>query len=132
MKYRQGYKYQLADDYTLVTPVTGYEADTQFLTLRPSGELLIRSGYAWDGPSGPMVDTENTKTPSLVHDAFYQLIRHGLLAGEAKTKADKFFYDMCVDRGMSRIRAGYAFWAIDNFGHNSSTRGKPKPILEAL
>jgi hypothetical protein len=34
-------------------------------------------GYAWNGPSGPTLDTRNFMRGSLVHDALYQLMREG-------------------------------------------------------
>ena len=40
--------------------------------------LLIKDGYAWDGASGPTIDTKNTQTASLVHDGLWQLIAAGL------------------------------------------------------
>ena len=76
MKYRKGYKYQLADDYTIqIDTKPPEEIETQFISLSIDGLLTIKDGYAWDGPSGPTIDTPNFMTPSLVHDAIYQLMR---------------------------------------------------------
>ncbi len=35
------------------------------------GVLTIRSGYAWDGPGGPAMDTPAAMYGSLSHDALY-------------------------------------------------------------
>ena len=58
IQYKAGYKYQLTKDHTeqlAIKPerliLTGY------LKLTPNGVLTIRAGYAWDGPSGPAIDT---------------------------------------------------------------------------
>ena len=56
------------------------------------GVLIIQPKYAWDGASGPTLDTKNTMTPSLVHDAFYQLIREEVLPRKYKENADRIFY----------------------------------------
>lgn len=83
IKYRKGYKYQLAQDYTTTVsrhlcPFDGAVA-CPFITLDFDGLLRIKAGYAWDGPSGPTFDTPNFMEGSLVHDALYQLIRAGLI-----------------------------------------------------
>ncbi len=46
---------------------------------------------AWDGPSGPTVDTENSMRASLVHDVLYQAMREGGLPQEARAWADREF-----------------------------------------
>lgn len=77
------YKYQLMDDYTIQTdikPVKDIEPKlAKFLSLSPDGVLTIRKFYAWDGPSGPTIDTRDFMRGSLVHDAFYQLMQLGVL-----------------------------------------------------
>ena len=87
IRYRSGYKYQLADEYSVkvrVVPeqniVTG--PTNQFINLDTDGALVIKGGYAWDGPSGPTIDTKNFMRGSLVHDALYQIMRLELLSKE--------------------------------------------------
>ena len=53
--------------------------------------LVIKDGYAWDGASGPTVDTPATMYPALVHDALYQLMRLGIIPTGARKEADKLF-----------------------------------------
>lgn len=90
---------------TPIKPVGRYEIDTDFIRLDMFGNLTIRAGYCWDGPSGPAIDTPNFMCPSLVHDALYQLIRMGLLPEWEKDKIDDFLKKMCRARNMSGIRA---------------------------
>lgn len=72
IKFRSGYKYQLAEDYQVQTSITQISRiDIEFIALDETGKLTIRSGYAWDGPSGPMIDTANAMRGSLVHDSCY-------------------------------------------------------------
>ena len=50
--------------------------------LNTKGHLIIKRSYAWDGPSGPTIDTKNFMRGSLVHDALYQLMRHEHLSSD--------------------------------------------------
>lgn len=68
--YRSDYKYQLADDYNInisIKPKTNIE--TKFIELDTDGNLTVKNGYAWDGPSGLVKDTDENMRASLVHDA---------------------------------------------------------------
>ena len=105
IQYKRGYKYQLAETYSIMTPfgqdkVVGLD----FLVLEPSGLLTIFKGYAWDGPSGPTFDTRDFMRGSLVHDAFYQLIRHELVPYECKDEVDDYLVLICDEDGMWSLR----------------------------
>jgi hypothetical protein len=118
IKYRAGYKYQLAVSYTVQTNIIGYSAKTQFLKLHLSGELTIKAGYAWDGPSGPAFDTEDFMRGSLVHDALYDLIRRNIISGFERDQIDKLLRDMCIEDGMEQFRAAYVYKAVNVFGRD--------------
>ena len=106
MKYRKGYKYQLAVDEKLKTRIRLTQAiDTQFIKLDVAGELTILSGYSWDGPSGPTVDRKTNMRGSLIHDALYQLIRQGFLPKSMRAEADQIIYECLINDGM------WKFWA---------------------
>jgi hypothetical protein len=106
IRYRKGYKYQLAMSMSGHVPIRPKgNIVTEFIELTRDGYMTIKKGYAWDGASGPTFNTKNSQTPSLVHDAFCQLIRQGYLPQRARAQADKFFYDMLRDRKMWKIRA---------------------------
>ena len=78
--YKDGYRYQLQEGYSLVISIRPAAAvANDYIALDPQGVLRIAKGYAWDGPSGPTLDTRNFMRGSLVHDALYQLMREGLL-----------------------------------------------------
>ncbi|MFH0814287.1 MAG: hypothetical protein V2A69_15840, partial [Pseudomonadota bacterium] len=51
------YKYQLVQPYIHDIEIKGYEVDSPYLKLGPNGVLEMSKGYAWDGPSGPTIDT---------------------------------------------------------------------------
>lgn len=120
IKYRKlnKYKYQLMENYYYKTDIA-LDNDTgvpDFVTLRKDGRLEIYKGYAWDGPSGPTIDTKDFMRGSLVHDALYQLIREQKLARKYKEYADKLLHDICIEDGMSKFRAWYVYWAVRLFG----------------
>ena len=108
MKYSSGYKYQLKEIFELKTDIfPSQDLYTKFITLRTDGTLKILDGYAWDGASGPTWDTDNTMTPSLVHDAFYQLLRAESLDMRWILEIDMLLHQMLLDRGMWTVRAWY-------------------------
>lgn len=78
--YKSGYKYQTSRLFVCRTGIL-LESDihTEYISLLTDGTLIIQKGYAWDGPSGPTIDTPDTTAASLMHDAGYQLIREGYL-----------------------------------------------------
>ncbi len=104
IKYRSGYKYQLAEDYTVrISIKPAADINTTFVKLSSGGTLTILGGYAWDGPSGPVIDTSRNMRASLVHDALYQLIRNRKLTRKAhKNPADRLFQKICVEDGVPR------------------------------
>lgn len=99
------YKYQLREPFQYQTDITGYDADHSYITLDQNGLLKIKENYAWDGASGPTWDTKNSMRASLVHDAFYQLLRLELVPQSEIVPADKLFRKMLVKDGMSKLRA---------------------------
>lgn len=66
IRYRSGYKYQLAEGCTVRTGIfPPEEIVTEFISLNTLGVLSIRRGYAWDGASGPTIDTKSSMWGSL-------------------------------------------------------------------
>lgn len=130
IKYRSGYKYQLVEDYitsVAVKPDT-YALVPDFILLESSGRLHIKRGYAWDGPSGPTVDTPDSMRGSLVHDALYQLMREGKLDRDKYRKAaDEEFLRICLEDGMLPARAHAWYEAVRLFA-----AGAAKPSKDIL
>jgi len=111
------YKYRLKDDYTIqidITPLIDIVAD--FIVLTTKGELTIKRGYAWNGPTGPTLDTKDFMRGSLVHDALYQLIRENYISMEYRNYADSLLKTICLEDGMSKFRAWYIHLAVRRFG----------------
>jgi len=82
------------------------------LTITKTGKLTIKSGYAWDGPSGPSFDTKNFMRGSLIHDALYQLMREQNIPQNMRKQADEILRKICLDDGMSKIRAWWVYQGV--------------------
>ena len=130
--YRKGYKYQLINDYSIATGIKlPHDIETMFLFMTRGGILTISKGYAWDGASGPAIDTKNFMRGSLVHDALYQLMREGLLPQGYRNKADRLLRDICLDAGMSRIRAWWVYRGVSRFSKPFASPDRLRPPQEA-
>ena len=115
--YTDGHRYQLEKNYYHRTPYRGKVGGNDFFWLAPDGLLAINRGYAWDGASGPAINTKNFVRASLVHDCLYQLMRGGVLDKEQDRKiADQLLRDIAKEDGMSSFRAGYVYAAVRLFG----------------
>jgi len=101
----KGYKYLLKQDYFYNVRIKGFDVSTPYLELSPSGLLRVKTGYAWDGASGPTFDSKSSMRGSLVHDALYQMIRLKKIPAKYREHADKLLEEICLEDGMWRIRA---------------------------
>jgi len=133
IKYRSGYKYQLAEDYKIRTSIKPKAAiDTQFIALSAAGALTVKSGYAWDGTSGPVIDTDHNLRASLVHDALYQLMRQKKLSRKQyKDKADKLFKTLCKQDGVRAVRAHVYYLALKKLGNPATDPKNAKEVKQA-
>ena len=132
------YKYQLMREYEIVialdkdvkTPVF-----TDFIRLQRRGKddgwLSIDRGYAWDGPSGPTVDTRSFMRGSLVHDALYQLMRQVYLPLACRKYADDLLRQICLEDGMNRFRAWYVWKNVRLFG-GAAAQAREEPPNEII
>lgn len=129
ISYQSGYKYQLREDYQVITSVLpGENIKTDFLELNTDGVLTIKNGYAWDGPSGPTFDTRNFMRGSLVHDALYQLLRQEYLDEKWRYEADEELRKVCIEDGMSGIRSRWVYWAVRKWGKMAASPESKKKI----
>ncbi|MEJ2766601.1 DUF1353 domain-containing protein [Photobacterium sp. MCCC 1A19761] len=100
-----------------------------FLKLDSKGNLHIKRGYAWDGPSGPVVDTKENMRASLVHDALYQLMRNEFLDPDVyKDEADKIFEKICIEDGVLEEIAHVYYLGL-KIGGRPSTDPKNKKVV---
>ena len=133
IRYRSDYKYQLASEYRIkITIVPAETIVTNFIDLDIDGELTVKNGYAWDGPSGPIVDTKENLRASLVHDALYQLMRLQKLKSRTHRKtADKIFRNLCKQDGVPSITANIYYNALRKFGKPAASPGNKKKVRRA-
>jgi len=120
------YRYRLDEPFThrlhYGEPLEGRRAvirsdDRIWVALAGDGELWIADGYAWDGASGPAVNTTSFVRGSLVHDVLYQLIAAGALPKQPwKAHADAELYRICRQDGMGLARAWWVWSAVRVFG----------------
>ena len=131
--YKAGYEYQLKHEYCIDIEVRPEQLiDIPYLTLTPEGKLTVKVGYAWDGPSGPTIDTLNFMRGSLVHDALYQLMRERQLDHEKyRELADRLLQKMCREDGMSAIRAWIVYHGVRLGGGPSADPANDRPIVYA-
>lgn len=155
IKYKGGYKYQLSEDYILrandpvyktiaaylkekkliltdatVAIIPDKPIVTQFLELDMQGNFLWRGGYAWDGASGPTVDTLSIMRGSLVHDGGYQLLREGLISMRYRLIFDCLLRYILIEDGAFKVRAWYWYIGVRKGGLKSSTcEGERKIII---
>ena len=130
MKYSSGFEYQLQEDFVIQTDIhPEVPARFLFVELNTEGMLLIKKGWAWDGASGPTYDTKSSMVAALVHDALYGLMKRELLAKKYKKEADRLFYDLLLEDGMWKWRAGIWYKAVQERGCDS-LKG-PEKIKEA-
>jgi len=131
IRYTDGYKYQLEETYKAATGILGLSGGNDFVWIEPDGFMTIRRGYAWDGASGPAIDTPSFMRGALKHDAGYQLIRLGVLSkDEHRKRIDELLRETVLEDGMLPIRAWWVYHAVRTFGGHY-LRNKPTTVLTA-
>ncbi|HZW87094.1 MAG TPA: hypothetical protein VFF41_06515 [Gallionella sp.] len=131
--YNGGYKYQLGVTYTVAIDIQPpVPIDTEFIKLDSAGRLTIVEGYAWDGPSGPTIDTLTFMRGSLVHDALYQLMREGHLDHNVyRERADRTLQKICIEDGMWPLRAWLVYHGVRLFADPAANPADRRPATMA-
>lgn len=111
--YKEGFKYQLSrvHSFTLPKRFKGIVWADDFLCV-DGGIVYVRKGYAWDGPSGPAIDTENFMQGSLRHDVKYQLMRLKVLPQSFRAEADTQLVEDCRNDGMCYVRQKWVYVGV--------------------
>jgi hypothetical protein len=128
------WKYSIATPFETtvkISPPSIIRADLDYIALHPDGTLCLKKGYAWNGASGPAIDTTSWMRASLVHDALYQLIRTGRLAPHYRAYADTLMRQMCLADGMFWPRAWYSYLFVAALGGFFIRPEKDRPVLHA-
>jgi len=133
IKYRNlaGYKYMLMEDYQIQTAILCKSIKTKYFEITPTGLLTVKTGYCWDGPSGPTIDTKNFMRGSLVHDALYQLMRLGAIHQSYREYADNLLARICREDGMSTVRSWWVLKGVRWFaGLCAAKNDEPEVRIE--
>jgi hypothetical protein len=144
LTYREclGYKYVVAAVFSCPLPeFAALEVEHRWFSLH-AGTLVVQPGYAWDGCSGPTIDTPSTMIPGLVHDVLYQCIRAGLLSPDLRATADAVLRRLMLEYSLNsqpstlnalwaKLRASYYFRAVHLFGGRciKPTSTEPQDIV---
>ena len=131
IRYRDGFRFQLAEPYTVATPVRESCTGNRFVMLTSDGRLIIAAGYAWDGASGPVAQNSTIIRASLVHDCLYQLMRECGLSRKWRTTADVLLRSMCIEDGMPEWQARLVYQAVRAFGAQYADGSWQRPVLVA-
>lgn len=129
--YVRGMKYQLVDEYSILTPIRGTTIIHDYFVLREDGLLTIRRGYAWNGASGPTYDSKSSMRGSLVHDVFCQAMRLKLLDFKYAPVVHEFFRQICIEDGMWHVRAAVWHKAVVFADGGNPEQGPDRPVLYA-
>ena len=125
IKYKKGYRFQITADYRILTPVIGYDVNTDWCRLTSGGWLVVYAKYAYDGRSG-LIRRKKTKTPSLVHDVFSQMARQGLILQDTKPIVDNLYRDMLIERGVSKWYANADLFILRKLNNYYDPKNKRK------
>jgi len=109
------YPYRLVSDYDRELDISEPPICLEYIRL-VARLLTIQEGYAWDGPSGPAVDTQSFMRASCVHDALYQLIRIEKLPMKYRPFADAEMRRIAKEDGMPFLRRWWTWGAVRLFG----------------
>lgn len=133
IEYNDGYKYQIKETYTLSVEIRpDKNIATPFILLDTEGNLTIIKGYAWDGPSGPAIDTLSFMRGSLVHDALYQLMREKELDNDKHREvADRILQRICKEDGMWSLRAWWIYHSVRLFADPAADPASKRPAIRA-
>jgi hypothetical protein len=120
--YKKGYKNQLTRDFVVQTEIRLLDdvCIDGFIYLTKNGLLTIYNKYAWDGSSGPTLDSKKDKRASCAHDALTQLMREGKLSRTFRPMIDDLYCSLCRDDKMWKYQAKWRRWGLKKFGRPST------------
>ena len=116
--YKGDYKYVLARVVVYDTEIKNDGFTLPMCQIAPGRLLTIKKGYAWDGPSGPTIDTPSFMRGSLIHDALYQLLRETEFGTDnnrheiRRHRSDQILRDVCTADGMWKWRVRWVYRGV--------------------
>ena len=128
--YRDGFKYQTADHFAVVLPFDCPDFEMEPFVCVMNNVMYILEGYAWDGASGA-VDTKSIIRGTLVHDAFHEAMRKGLIPQTFRAPSDLLFRQMCIEDKMMKWRAAWVYKAVRKLAAGAANPRNRKKIRRA-
>jgi hypothetical protein len=134
VKYQKlnSWKYRVVEAFSHSSNVFE-DITSEYGSIKKDGTITINKDYCWDGGSGPAIDTKNSQDGSCLHDYLYFLFREGLLdPTKYRDIADRLLESVNIEKGMSKMRAGWWYWAVKSFAKRSTVKSKKEsnPIIE--
>lgn len=105
-------KGRLVEQFSFITPLTGYEHESRLIELDRSGLLTIKEGFTWDFGSGPAIDTPDMVYGSLAHDALYRLMILKVIPWNQRRKIDRYFQCLLKEAGMGWMRRQWVYAGV--------------------
>ena len=131
MKYRKGYKYQLAESITIQTILRPPEdIFINFAVLYKDGRFRLTLGYACDGASGCTLDTPGTFRGAFFHDAGYEMLRKGKLPPSWRKDFDKLAHKLWSEDMLFQFRADTWYRAVRNLAGFAADPKNIKKVYE--
>lgn len=126
LAYSKGYYYMVEEDYSIMTPIIGYNIETPYYALITSGRQYIFRGYAWDGPTC-YFKLKRLIRPSCLHDVHCQMMREGQIPHSLYKLVNQFFYEQCLISGISVLQAKAIKLAVDMYRPCNPKKGVVHP-----
>ena len=124
MKYSEyKYKFKVEENFSIELTFKIPDFEHEYASSKDS-VLSVKRGYAWDGASGPIINTRDTLVASLVHDVLYQAMRLNLIKPSKDNRkiADKNFFEILKMHGVNSIRRKVWYFAVRLFGKKSTIK----------
>jgi len=105
-------------DETRISVQTGIKdhcTEMEYVDLTPDGRLTLWKAFRWNGSSF-VQDTPACMRASAFHDALCKLISRGLLPASVRPVADKLYYELCREDGMSWVQAKIRYAGLRVYG----------------
>ena len=132
MRYRKGYRYQLAESIEIQTDLRPPEdIITDFAILYTTGIFRLIRGYACDGASGTTIDTPGSFRGAFFHDAGYQMLRLKKLPPEWRKKFDKLAHKLWREDMKWRWRANLWYKMVRKLAGFAADPKNVRKIFEA-
>lgn len=132
MKYLKGnWKYRTLSNESYESGIKiPYPVVTDYISMSTDGRIDIRAGYAWDGASGPALDTKSFMRGSLFHDASYQLMREEKVSLVHLDEFDVMLVNICEEDGMWSLRRWWVYRGV-KIGSGPAANPRNLKVLEA-